>query len=717
MIRISIIKNNNMSTRPATKARLLVLAVAAACSGMANAQEQQGSESVQQVVVTGTGYRTTGTKSDLKPMDAPMSYEVYDAELLAARQADSVNEALRYVPGVTPESRSTVTIFDQYTIRGFESYRNYYDGLPLQYNGLWNLVPQVDAWATESVEVLKGPTSVLYGSAPPGGMVNQTAKQPRSQQETEIRARIGTNNLHELAIDSTGPLSPDVDYRILALARERDGQQVTTREERRLVAPSLTWRIGANTRLNLNLYHQRDPALVPSTPLPPLGTLYAAPYGKLDADAFAGDANWSGMEREVTMGGWKFEHSFNDAVKFLQNFRYTKADGFQRNSYNNGLAADNRTLLRSAYFTDERQDGYVVDNQLAFKARTGEVAHTILAGLEYQKMDSDVDYGDTLGTDTPSIDLGNPNHRLFDVAALPFDFYTERHRIEQSQLGLYLQDELAWGPLTVIAGLRRDRYKSTDANHASYAGSPSSSTTRIDQRKTSGRIAAIYKLGNGIAPYVNWSSSFEPTSGVDSQTGAAFKPTTARQWESGLKYASPDKQTQLTAAWFDITKQNMVVNTPAFNRYTQTGEVQSKGVEVSWRQGVLDNLDFTLALTHLDMEVTENELNPSLIGTTPVWVAEKQAALWVNWYATPKLDLSAGLRYVGKSQMDAANTATVPAYTLVDAAASYRIDDTWRLGLTVSNLGDKRYVGACSDNRNCWMGAERSVELSLHASF
>jgi len=710
--------NNKMKNRSHGALRPLALSVAIACSGMAGAQEQQpASDTIQQVKVSGTGYRTTGTKSDLKPMDAPMSYEVYDAELLAARQADSVNEALRYVPGVTAESRATVSIFDQYTIRGFESYRNYYDGLPLQYNGLWNLVPQVDAWATDSIEILKGPTSVLYGSAPPGGMVNQTAKQPRSKQETEVRARIGSNDLRELAIDSTGALSPDVDYRILALARERDGQQATTREERRLVAPSLTWRIGADTRLNLNLYHQRDPALVPSTPLPALGTLYAAPYGKLDADAFAGDANWSGMEREVTMGGWKFEHRFNDAVKFLQNFRYTKADGFQRNSYNSGLAADERTLARSAYFTDERQDGYVVDNQLAFKARTGEIKHSILAGLEYQKMDSDVEYGDTLGTGTPSIDLGNPNHRLFDAATLPFDYYTERHRIDQSQLGLYLQDELAWGPLTVIAGLRRDHYKSTDANGASYAGSPSTSTTRIDQRKTSGRLAAIYKLDNGLAPYINWSSSFEPTPGVDSLTGEAFKPTTAKQLETGVKYVSPDKLTQVTAAWFDIRKQNMVVNTPTFNRYTQTGEVQSKGVELSWRQGVLENLDFTLALTRFDMDVTENELDTSLVGTTPVWVAEKQAALWVNWYATPRLDLSAGLRYIGKSQMDAANTATVPSTTLVDAAAMYRIDDTWRLGLTVSNLGDKRYVGACHDSNNCWMGAERSVELSLHASF
>lgn len=151
--------------------KLPILMIAAACASMAHANGDQPAEiALPEVVVSGSGYRTTGTKSDLTPMQAPMSYEVYDNELLTARQVDSVNEALRYVPGVTPESRSTVTIFDQYTIRGFESYRNYYDGLPLQYNGLWNLVPQVDVFATQSVEVLKGPTSVLYGSAPPGGM-------------------------------------------------------------------------------------------------------------------------------------------------------------------------------------------------------------------------------------------------------------------------------------------------------------------------------------------------------------------------------------------------------------------------------------------------------------------------------------------------------------------------------------------------------------------
>jgi iron complex outermembrane receptor protein len=707
-----------MHTKLNTSRRLIALLVASACASIAAAQDSaqdsaQGSDSIKQVVVSATGYRTTGTKSELKPMDAPMSYEVVDSELLAKRQVESVNEALRYVPGVTPESRPNVTIFDQYTIRGFESYRNYYDGLPLQYNGLWNLVPQVDAYATDSVEILKGPTSVLYGSAPPGGMVNQTAKQPRSTQENELRIRIGNNKLREVALDSTGRLSEDVDYRLIALGRQRDGQQATTREERYLVAPSITWRISRDTKLNLNAYFQKDPALVPSTPLPATGTLNAASYGLLDSDAYAGDSNWAGMSRTVKMAGWKFEHKLNDAVSFLQNFRYTKADGFQRNTYNLGLAADGSTLARSAYFTDESQDGYVADNQFAFKAATGPVKHRILAGVDYQKLDSNVGYGDTLGVGTASIDLGNPNWNLLDPAALPFDTYTELHDIEQSQLGFYVQDEAQWGPLTLIGGLRRDRYHSVDANDTNYG----SSTTRIEQSKTSGRLAAIYKLGNGFAPYLNYSTSFEPTSGVDSITGAAFKPTTAKQIEAGLKYQSPDNRTQVTAAWFDIRKQNVVVNTADFARYTQNGEVESKGQEISWRQIVTEDLDLTLALTHLDMSITRNPQNEALIGKTPVWVADKQASLWLNYSATPKLDLSAGLRYIGKSQADEMNTATVPGYGLVDAAAQYKLTERTSLGLTVSNLADKRYVGACYSANNCWMGAERSVELNLRTSF
>ena len=685
--------------------------------GTAMAAEGSQAPALEELVVYGTGYRTTGTKSDLLPLEAPMSYEIYDGELLARRQVDTVNEALRYVPGITPENRGTVTIFDQYTIRGFDSYYNYYDGLPLQYNTLWNLVPQVDAFATETIEVLKGPTSVLYGAAPPGGMVNQTAKQPLGEPQTLLRLRGGSSDLREIGLDTTGPASDSVNYRVIALWRESDGQQVTTEEERRTLAPSLTWDISSRTRLNLNLYYQDDPALVPSTPLPALGTLYRADYGRLDADAFAGDRAWSGMEREVTMLGYKLNHEFNEQWSFLQNFRYTDAEAFQKNTYNFGLQADGRTLTRSAYFTDEAQEGFVVDNQLAWSTELAGASHRLLLGVEYRELDSDIRYGDTLGFDTPAIDLAAPNHSLFDAASLPLDSYTEAHRIEQEQLGVYLQDEIRWQALTVVAGLRWDDYQSSDVAENNYLGSAYGSTTDIDQDQVSGRVAAMLNLDGGWAPYANYSESFEPTSGQDSLTGQPFEPTTAEQLEAGVKYRAPARDLTLTAAWFDLRKQNVVVNTPDFMQYTQNGEVKSEGVELalSTRLGEQWTLDATA--TWLDVEVTDNPLNPALEGKTPVWVADQQASLWLGWEPLPSIAVNAGVRYVGESQLDAANSDTLPSYTLYDLVVSWAIDDTWELGLSATNLTDETYVGACYDASNCWMGVERRVEAVLNARF
>lgn len=106
------------------------------------------------ITVYADSYRSTGTKTALDPNDAPMSYTRIDQALLQKRQADSVNAALRYEPGVSAESRGTVSIFDEYNIRGFKTYSNFYDGLRLPYDGAWNLMPQVDIYATEAVEMV-----------------------------------------------------------------------------------------------------------------------------------------------------------------------------------------------------------------------------------------------------------------------------------------------------------------------------------------------------------------------------------------------------------------------------------------------------------------------------------------------------------------------------------------------------------------------------------
>ncbi|MFY0669573.1 MAG: TonB-dependent siderophore receptor [Alteromonas stellipolaris] len=698
---------------------LTALAIAVATSPVAQEQEDESLEHIE--VNPMQSYRSTATKSSLRPIDSPVSISVIDQELLQLRQAQTVSEALRYSSGVTTESRPTITIFDQFTIRGFDTYQTFYDGLPLLSNNSWNLYPQVDSFATESLEILKGPASSLYGLVPPGGMVNQVAKYPKDEDETLVRAAVGSDNLFELGVDTTGQLTDNARYRLVALGRKQDGFQDTTENERYTIAPSVTIDLTKATELTLSAYYQDDPEMVPSTPLPGVGTLYEAPYGKLDASVYAGDENWNSYSREVLMLGYKVNHEFNNDWSVLQKFRYTDADALQQNSYHSGEPTDGIYLTRSAYLTDEEIDGVTVDTQLAGFVQTGDVAHNLLFGLDYQNSDSTVAYRDTLTTDTPVLDLSNIDNDLFDVSSLPLDFYQEDHVIDIEQIGFYLQDEIRIDNFTFLLNGRYDQFESTDVAANEYAGFPYGSTTEIDQNEFSGRMAAMYTFDSGWRMYANYSESFEPVSGTDSVTGEAFKPTTADQIEVGTKYISGDGATTFTGAYFVLTKQNVVVNTSDFAQYTQNGEVESKGVELELNTRVTNALSLQANATFLDMEVTEDTLDPDVVGKTPVWVAEESASVWANYFFDDALDglmLGAGVRYVGETQADKYNTDTVPSYTLVDVVLSYDMPQ-YDLKLTgsISNLTDKEYVGACYDTNNCWYGAQRRFEIGIEKRF
>ena len=698
---------------------LTALAIAVATSPVAQEQEDESLEHIE--VNPMQSYRSTATNSSLRPIDSPVSISVIDQELLQLRQAQTVSEALRYSSGVTTESRPTITIFDQFTIRGFDTYQTFYDGLPLLSNNSWNLYQQVDSFATESLEILKGPASSLYGLVPPGGMINQVAKYPKDENETLIRAAVGSDSLFELGLDTTGQLTDNARYRVVALGRKQDGFQDTTENERYTIAPSVTIDLSKATELTLSAYYQDDPEMVPSTPLPGVGTLYEAPYGKLDASVYAGDENWNSYSREVLMLGYKLNHEFNDNWSVLQKFRYTDADALQQNTYHSGTPTDDIYLTRSAYLTDEEIDGVTVDTQVAGFVQIGDVAHNLLFGVDYQNSDSTVAYRDTLTTDTPVLDLSNIDNDLFDVDSLPLDFYQEDHVIDIEQIGFYLQDEIRIDNFTFLLNGRYDQFESTDVAENVYAGFEYGSTTEIDQNEFSGRVAAMYTFDSGWRMYANYAESFEPVSGTDSVTGEAFKPTTADQVEVGTKYISGDGATTFTGAYFVLTKQNVVVNTSDFAQYTQNGEVESKGVELELSTKVTNALLLQANATLLDLEVTEDTLDPDVVGKTPVWVAEESASVWANYFFDDALDglmLGAGVRYVGETQADKYNTDTVPSYTLVDAVLSYDMPE-YDLKLTgsVSNLTDKEYVGACYDTNNCWYGAQRRFEVGIEKRF
>lgn len=681
-----------------------------------SAPQEANMETIQ---VLGDTYRNTATKTVLAPEETPQAVTVINRDTLEQRQASSLSEAVRYTPGVNTELRGgAVTRLDLFNIRGFINYQNFYDGLAIPYN-TWNLQPQIDPIAIEQVEVFKGPTSVLYGNIPPGGMVNMIAKTPQREAAHRVGVSTDTEALREISVDSTGAIQDtSLAYRMVALARKKDGQAGHSEEERYVVAPSLDWRISQDTLVNFNLYYQADPAAGIYTSLPAKGSVLHSDQGSLSSDSFSGDNNWNTYDREFLMLGYKVQHQLASDWSLLHTARYTDADLLQKNMYHQ-KSSDGRHYPRNAYLTDETMESWVVDTQLSGDLRWGAAQHYTLFGLDYQNMSSNVGYddNDTLAGVVPAIDIFEPNNNQVDPSSLSF-VYQDQHDIEVTQTGLYAQDQILWNQWVFLAGARYDEYELKDDQQTLFAGSPSTSDKNIRHYNLAFRAGAMYQFDNGISPYLSYSESFEPTD-MDNR-GNVFDPSKGEQWEAGLKYLSLDGTTGLNLALFELTKQDALVNDPN-DSYAkiQTGEIRSRGVEIELNHALSLDTNVALTYSYIDMEITDD---PNLDGKTPVWVPEQTASAWVNHQLTSGLEVSVGARYVGESQGNANNTFKVPDYTLFDTALNYdlaQLDTSLsgaKLSLSATNLLDKTTY-SCFDELNCWYGDERNVKAKITFDF
>jgi len=598
-----------------------------------------------------------------------------------------------------------------FNIRGFNVSQSYYNGVSLQTLSGWNLQPQIAPIALQQVEVFKGPTSVLYGAMPPGGMVNLIGKTPQQESNTTIGASVGTDDLKEFSIDSAGQIGDsDFNYRFVGLARQYDTQTSLSGNERYVIAPSIDWNISEKTLLNVNLYYQNDPQVGNNTAMPE-SVLLAN-----DNDFSIGDENWNETEREFLLVGYKFQHEFDNKLTYMQNFRYMKGEFEQKNTYINSADATTGDILRVLYGTDESSEGFVFDNQLAAEVTTGDVYHSLLVGADLQKLDGDAEYA-TYGVS--NFNVFTPNNNMVDPSSLTKSVYSNDD-IHSKQMGLYAQDQLQWGNLIVIAGLRYDQYK---ADGTSYGAE-----YEVDESNVSYRIGALYEFDNGLSPFISYATSFEPlnTSGLEPELG--------EQVELGLKYMSDDGAISGSMALFNIVKSNVVTVDPASVgsgsfTYVQLGEVESRGLELDTKLQITDSFDVAVNYTYLDVEVTKGTdlSNNSLEGTTPLYNPEHSASLWANYYNDDGLlqgsRVSGGIRYVGEMQKNTYNTqGMVPDYTIVDLSMGYELGnaipslDGATANVIVGNLFDTDSY-ACYDESNCWNNAGRSVELKVNYSF
>lgn len=656
----------------------------------------------------------SATKTGTPVTETPQSVTTITRKQIDDQNPQTISEALRYTAGVLSD-RDSNSRYDSVFLRGFgafgtaTSYVNYLDGLKLQ-RGQAFATPSIDPFLLDRIDVLKGPAALLYGQVNPGGLVNQISREPSNVPSNEVRLEVGTDGRVQSGLYSTGPITSDgtLQYGLGVVGRSSGTRYDDVDEKRLGFAPSLKWQPDEDTSLVLSGYYQRDPEGGYFNSLYPTFMAPAGYAGFLNRNLNVGDPSYDAFERTQYGAGYRFEHRFDEQVTFRSNFRYSGVDVDMRSLQMNGPMSATGMIPRWAVHSIEDAEGFSFDNQAEFKFETGAVRHTLLAGLDIQHSKSSWEY--LLGGATP-LDVTNP------VYGLPVGPFMKAADNDQSlrQTGIYLQDQIEIGALRGVFGVRHDW-----ANQETDNLLAGTSTKRSDGA-TSYRAGLLYLFDNGLAPYVSYSTSFEPSTSTGAN-GKPFKPTDAEQYEVGIKYQPQELDAVFTLSAFDIRQQNVVYYNATSGFNEQQGEIHSRGLEFEARGNLSSNLELIAAISLLDTEVSESGI-ASIIGNRPQAVPRYYGSVWANYTidtgTLEGLSIGGGVRFVGSSYSNDANTVKADGYTLLDAALRYDFGaknpklNGLQATLNVTNLLDKDYYSSCSSGYYCQYGNGRTVLAGL----
>ncbi len=707
-----------------------VLGALFACAGMAaaagteqvdNSQQDNSKKSavtLQDMVVSAPNYVPRETNDAAKlaiPLiETPQAVTVISRDQIDLLDWQNLSQVVRYTAGVIGENYGPDPRYDWLTMRGFYP-TQYIDGLQAPIGSVSNV--GVDLYGFQSVEVLKGPSSTLYGLAPPGGIVNLTSRRPEAQFSGEAQLQYGSYAHAQVAADVTGPLDKDGRFlgRLTALYFDRGTQTDGVDAKRYYVAPALTWVASQETNLTLLSYFQHDDVYGDGGGfLPIYGVERFNPLGEVPTNRNLGDTKYNHFKRDQYGAGYEFSHKFNDTWRFTQNLKYFSSDVKILQVYGAGLVDANfdgipddyRTVNRYNFPFNEKVKSFNVDSRAEGTFGSGAVKQKLLVGVDYRRYTDNAEYGFDLA---PTIDLFKPVYGM--PITTPTSLFPYLQQV-QKQTGLYAQDQIKLDRWVLTLGGRQDNVKSSNAGE------------RSTDNKFTYRAGLNYLFDSGFAPYVSYATSFQPTPGADF-SGKVFAPTQGEQTEIGIKFQPGSlpsgTNVLLTLAAYDLTQKNVLTADPDpshafFN--VQAGEVRVKGLELEGVARFNDRWSFNAAYTYMDSEVTRS--NGVDLGKQLVQAPRQMASALVDFTqqagSFAGLGASLGTRYVGSSYGDPANRFRAPAVMLWDATVHYNVGN-WVMQLNLSNMFDKEYLSRCASDAQCFYGLRRAINATVTRKF
>jgi catecholate siderophore receptor len=676
-------------------------------------------EPVERVTISGV----RSLLSDRLPDDVqntPQSITVVTEKLMAAQGATRLEDALKNVPGITFNAGEGAARGDTVNLRGFSAFNDFFlDGIRDA------AVYTRDSFDLESVEVVKGPSAILFGRGSTGGAINQVTKAPVLTSLGSVTADFGTNDLYRATADFNVPLGQAAALRLNLMG---ESSQVPDRDlvrnRRWGVAPALAFGIGTDDALTFAFLHQQENNL-PDAGVP----LLAGAPAPIPRDAFYGLASDS-VHNHDDIGTARYRHIFSPNLSVADTLRYAHYEFDFRETmpnYGANIPSDSTPLSSILVGRDaaaSRGNQTTLTNQTDLTARidAGWTTHTLVTGIEFSRQTSDIGrYNNPFNANNtwiPETPLLSPDP--FEVTPGLQPVASEQDTTAHSA-SAYVTDTVSMGTyVDLIAGLRFDRF-SADYRQLTVKSGALLNLDHVDN-VVSPRAALVLKPTVAQSYYLSFGTSFDPSAEALALTTktADLGPVKAKTYEAGVKTQWMDGALLLTGAAFRTRVDNAQTNDPENPTITVlSGDQRVDGFELGASGYLTQKWEIFAGYTFLDSKTIESG-TAAFVGKQLPNTARNSLNLWTEYELSDSFEVGAGANWLGHRFDDFGNTASLPGYVVWNAMASYRVTDAIQLQLNGLNLTNKYYLQnayyTSAAENHVLPGAGRSVRLSIRVA-
>ncbi|WP_026715487.1 TonB-dependent receptor [Flavobacterium daejeonense] len=690
-----------------------------------------------------------GAKTEIALKDLPQSVSYATKELIADQGTMRVGELVKNFSGVTQ-----FTFYDDISIRGFringQSNTQLLNGLRTS-TGFWK---QPLTNYLERVEVLKGPSSALFGNASPGGVVNRVTKKPLEQAANSISFSTGSFNTLRALGDFTGPLNEDKTllYRLNIGYENANSFRDLQFDKNIVIAPSFSFLPNDKTRVNFDLIYNSSKSILDRGQSTYENDLYSTNIRQ------SLNASNDYLNEETYILTTSLNHQFSDKLSFSASYIRTgyNEDLLEHRGANkyavNGDGVSIPTAIEMQVFMRKRKR-YIdnISNFFVYKTKTGILDHNLVFGYDYaqEKLPAGGSQLEAKGyrnaANTGVINTYNPNNKsayLLDSNGNPvpnvahFDlsnpyssqqlkdmskyFYTNRafDPTFYSTYGIYLQDQIKLGPLKALLGVRYDEY----IDRENYT---KDNENKVKQHSFLPRLGLTYTLTPNVNLYSTYVKGYNPqTASVLSNpnAGGPFDPLESNMIEFGGKSSWFNENLYVTIAFYKIKEKNSLYSandSSNVDLMRAIGEQESKGIEIDLNGRITNQWSISAAYSFNEASITDSPV-ASEIGRQKPNTPKHQGNIWTRYNFTEgalkDFGLAFGSNFVTRRNLSISATQTIPGYTIMNAALYYTINK-FKIQLNANNIANKTYWVGGYDYIRLFPGAPKNWLLTLGYSF